>query len=228
MIVNRYEIKPGVDLQGADLFWANLRGANLRWANLSGADLRGAELSEADLSGANLSEADLSGANLEGADLYMTDFTGANVKNTILEGNDGSGGCHDKQKGETMNLTMENIIEVLAEQVAVRVAERLKSHPVEGCGCEGGCAEIKKPPTNAAKRAKKEEESKIAEAARSSITLEHLKTAAKTVSGMIGDSGRVKKVIGEFSNPPGGKLDTVLPTDFEDLAIALDKLTEEV
>ncbi len=44
----------GVDLSGADLFYADLRGANL-----SGVDLR-----DANLSGANLFCADLSGANL--------------------------------------------------------------------------------------------------------------------------------------------------------------------
>ena len=51
MIVNGYEIKPGVDLSGADFSGANLSEANLSEANLSGANLSGANLSGADLYG---------------------------------------------------------------------------------------------------------------------------------------------------------------------------------
>jgi hypothetical protein len=49
----------------------NLEGAELGWANLMRADLRGADLRGANLEGANLWEADLRGANLEGADLSV-------------------------------------------------------------------------------------------------------------------------------------------------------------
>ena len=51
------EWRPGANLTGAKLRWADLRGAFLR-----GADLREADLSGADLSGAFLRRADLSGA----------------------------------------------------------------------------------------------------------------------------------------------------------------------
>ncbi len=75
-IVNGYEINPGADLSGANLYGADFSGANLSEADLSGANLYGA-----DLSGANLSEADLSGANLYGADL-----SGANLSEADLSG----------------------------------------------------------------------------------------------------------------------------------------------
>jgi len=61
------EWRPGANLTGAKLRWADLRGAFLRWANLSGADLREADLREADLSGAALSGAFLRRADLSGA-----------------------------------------------------------------------------------------------------------------------------------------------------------------
>ena len=74
MIVNGYEIKPGVDLSEANLSGANLFGANLSGANLSGANLSGADFSVAYLYGVSLYRADLSGANL-----YETNLSGANL-----------------------------------------------------------------------------------------------------------------------------------------------------
>ena len=48
----------GVDLTGADFYWALFHGANLEKAAMAGCDLRGAAFHEA-----NLRHADLSGAN---------------------------------------------------------------------------------------------------------------------------------------------------------------------
>lgn len=74
MKVNNHTIKPGANLRGADLRWANLGGANLnradlRWANLNRADLRGANLGGANLAYAYLRCADLRDADLLGATL---------------------------------------------------------------------------------------------------------------------------------------------------------------
>jgi len=54
-------VKQRANLEGANLYGADLRGANLEGANLYGADLRGA-----DLEGANLYGADLEGIKLIG------------------------------------------------------------------------------------------------------------------------------------------------------------------
>jgi hypothetical protein len=87
MKINGYQIVPGANLRGANLFGANLRGANLGRADLRGAylrdaDLRGAYLGDADLRGANLfgaylGRANLRGAHLCGADLGRADLCGA-------------------------------------------------------------------------------------------------------------------------------------------------------
>ena len=66
--------RQGWELQGADLYRADLQNAhlfalNLRGASLMKADLRGANLRCADLSSANMRGADLRGANLRGADI---------------------------------------------------------------------------------------------------------------------------------------------------------------
>tara|TARA_Y100000034_G_scaffold122472_1_gene167949 strand:- start:420 stop:791 length:372 start_codon:yes stop_codon:yes gene_type:complete len=89
----KYEIKPGANLNGADLYRENLyladlrgaylKGANLYGANLYLADLRGAYLIGADLEGANLIGADLEGANLKGAKLLGADLEGANLKDIL-------------------------------------------------------------------------------------------------------------------------------------------------
>jgi len=109
MIVNGYEIKPGVNLSyvnlsnadlsnarlcGARLCYANLSNASLRNANLSNADLRNANLSCASLSCADLSNARLCGANLRraglikaqlrNASLYQANLSRANLDGTNL------------------------------------------------------------------------------------------------------------------------------------------------
>ena len=86
-------VKNRVNLNGADLKWADLNGANLSEAdlsetNLNGANLSKANLSEANLWKANLSEADLRWVNLSKADLnaiyYNTKVT-AKQKRQIVE-----------------------------------------------------------------------------------------------------------------------------------------------
>jgi uncharacterized protein YjbI with pentapeptide repeats len=82
------------DLDGAELYGADLDGANLRGADLNGAHLSGAGLFEADLTGANLASADLfeadlsqaylNGANLREADLLRADLTNANLSQADL------------------------------------------------------------------------------------------------------------------------------------------------
>ena len=83
MDVNGYEIKPG-----ANLNYANLRDANLCGANLYKENLRGADLCGADLCGANLYKANLRGADLCGADLHNADLRGADLRNADLCGVD--------------------------------------------------------------------------------------------------------------------------------------------
>ena len=70
----------GANLDGADLYGANLCGANLDGADLYGADLCGANLDGADLYGANLCGADLRGAYVRGAYLRGADLRGAKLK----------------------------------------------------------------------------------------------------------------------------------------------------
>jgi len=109
MIVNKYTIKPGANLQEADLqrahlqnadlreadlwkanlreanLWkADLREANLRRAHLQNADLREANLQEADLREADLQEADLQRAHLQNADLREADLRGADLRGAYL------------------------------------------------------------------------------------------------------------------------------------------------
>jgi hypothetical protein len=72
------------DLTGAYLQGANLTGANLEAANLSGANLTGAYLHGANLSGADLTGAYLHGTNLSGANLTDANLSGANLTRAIL------------------------------------------------------------------------------------------------------------------------------------------------
>jgi uncharacterized protein YjbI with pentapeptide repeats len=65
MNVNGYEIKPGANLEGADLYDANLKGACLKGACLKGACLVGAKLEGACLVGAKLAGASVTGTILE-------------------------------------------------------------------------------------------------------------------------------------------------------------------
>jgi len=76
----------GVDLTGANLWWADLRGARLIGAFLSQADLSGANLRGANLSGAHLSEANLIKADLSGADLVCASLVEADIANADLTG----------------------------------------------------------------------------------------------------------------------------------------------
>ncbi len=75
-----------INLQGADLNWADLAWADLRGANLGGVDLRGAALNGADLMGVNLIGADLTGADLIAADLPWADLRGASLARADLRG----------------------------------------------------------------------------------------------------------------------------------------------
>jgi uncharacterized protein YjbI with pentapeptide repeats len=106
VVVNGYEIKPGVDLQGKDLrranfshlaiyagcfYRADLKRASFRKADLRLVDFRGANLQNADFTAADLRGADFRGANLEGARLRNAKLDGvdlrdANLRNADLEG----------------------------------------------------------------------------------------------------------------------------------------------
>jgi len=76
--VNFYNIRPGANLRGENLYEADLTNANL-----TGAHLRRANLTGANLSGANLRRANLTGANLTGANLTRANLTGAILNETI-------------------------------------------------------------------------------------------------------------------------------------------------
>lgn len=73
------------DLQGADLWMADLRGINLRGADLHGADLQGADLRKVNLQGADLHEADIRKADLRGADLRGTNLWRVNLQGADLQ-----------------------------------------------------------------------------------------------------------------------------------------------
>jgi hypothetical protein len=103
---NKWRVEsPGiiVDLEGANLFRANLVGADLFMANLDhaslieahlngafllGASLSAANLGRANLSGANLTEAILRYADLTGANLFRSNFTNVVVVSTVFGDND--------------------------------------------------------------------------------------------------------------------------------------------
>ena len=70
-VVNGYQIRPG---------------ANLEFANLNNADLSGANLENARLSDARLISANLSGANLSNCQLYRTNFDRADLSEANLYG----------------------------------------------------------------------------------------------------------------------------------------------
>jgi uncharacterized protein YjbI with pentapeptide repeats len=76
----------GAQLQGADLWRADLREANLQEADLREADLRRAQMQ-----GADLQEADLRRAQMQGADLRGAQLQGADLRGAILRGADISG-----------------------------------------------------------------------------------------------------------------------------------------
>ena len=74
------------ELQGADLRAAQLQRAKLWKARLQGADLGGAQLQGADLWEAELQGADLMAAQLQGADLRAARLQGANLRAARLQG----------------------------------------------------------------------------------------------------------------------------------------------
>jgi hypothetical protein len=81
----------GANLQGVDLFGAQLQGANLQGVNLFGAQLQGANLRRANLNGANLQGALLQGAQLcytklQGVNLFEANLNGANLNSAQLQG----------------------------------------------------------------------------------------------------------------------------------------------
>ena len=80
----------GADLRYGDYSCSNFRGCDLRYAHMSHADLSSADLAFAnlthtDLSHANLDYADLTGATLIDANLNCVSLVGANVSETILD-----------------------------------------------------------------------------------------------------------------------------------------------
>lgn len=81
----------GVNLEGADLYQANLQGVYLLWANLckanlNEANLQGTYLSWANLAGASLVKANLQAANLQGANFEKANLQRANLKKANLQG----------------------------------------------------------------------------------------------------------------------------------------------
>ena len=74
--------KPGgerANLEGANLFQADLEGVNLRDANLERANLVGANLRRTNLVEANLFKANLEGANIRRANLFEANLRRANL-----------------------------------------------------------------------------------------------------------------------------------------------------
>ena len=85
------EGRRGPQLDGVDLYAANMKGADLRCgsfvlADLYAADLEGANLAGADLRGADLYAARLRGADLRGADLRCTELGYADLEGAQLQG----------------------------------------------------------------------------------------------------------------------------------------------
>lgn len=79
-----YEVRPGADLQyaelsGADLSQADLRGCDLSYADLRGADLRNADLSHSKLFKTKFSDARLFNTKFVGAELNRCNFSPSDV-----------------------------------------------------------------------------------------------------------------------------------------------------
>ena len=79
-------IESSVNLQGADLRYANLEGVNLRNASLRNASLQGADLRYASIRNASLQGADLRNANLQYVNLQGANLEGVNLQGANLEG----------------------------------------------------------------------------------------------------------------------------------------------
>jgi hypothetical protein len=80
------DLRPGANLQYADLRGLDLHGIDLAGANLQHTELAGSTLSGANFAGANLQWADLSGATLTGTTAASTDFNAANMQHVDLAG----------------------------------------------------------------------------------------------------------------------------------------------
>jgi len=76
----------GANLNGSNLFLANLENAYLYRANLQAANLSSTHLYKANLSLANLATTNLFSANLKGADLSGTNLSNSNLGNANFEG----------------------------------------------------------------------------------------------------------------------------------------------
>ena len=75
-----------VDLEGSNLFLAQLQGADLSKANLKHTNFQAAYLQNADLSCAQLKNANLRFARLQNAELYNADLEGADLRTAKLQG----------------------------------------------------------------------------------------------------------------------------------------------
>ena len=75
----QFNIKPGGDYSGANMY-----AADLTRMDLSGVNFGGADLSKANFSDANLARANFSGANLTGATLKEANFTDVKIDETTI------------------------------------------------------------------------------------------------------------------------------------------------
>jgi uncharacterized protein YjbI with pentapeptide repeats len=77
---------PIIDLDSANLQYAELQGADLKDANLQGVHLEGANLRDTHLEGVNLNGAYLQGAHLRGAYFQGANLRGAHLRGARLNG----------------------------------------------------------------------------------------------------------------------------------------------
>jgi uncharacterized protein YjbI with pentapeptide repeats len=116
--------KPVIELNGAEIQYANLSQLDLSKTNLSGANLsesnlRNTSLKESDLSEINLSKADLGGAelretllsdaDLSHADLCLADLRGADLSGACLIGSDLSGAHLSEAVLSKVDLSVANL-----------------------------------------------------------------------------------------------------------------------
>lgn len=78
-VVNGMDLKPGANLEKANLAGTDLSNLDLHGVTLKGADLKGVNLENANLEGANLSHAQMEGANLDQANLTKAILSGASL-----------------------------------------------------------------------------------------------------------------------------------------------------
>lgn len=91
-IIAPYGQLQGLDLTGANLYWATLRSADLSHSILDGCDLRGAILEKARCRSTSFRNADLGLDNLGGA----TDLRGADLSAAKLSGAKLAGALYDQ------------------------------------------------------------------------------------------------------------------------------------